>query len=75
HMTPEPVYGWNNTFTGSQLGVGQVRLSASVPQVREGRDYFNDIPKPGYQPYTYPHPLTVDGTSSPAPPSNLRIVK
>jgi hypothetical protein len=25
--------------------------------IREGRDYFNDAQKPGYTPYTYPHPL------------------
>jgi MYXO-CTERM domain-containing protein len=25
--------------------------------VQEGRDYFNDMPMPGYVPYVYPHPL------------------
>jgi hypothetical protein len=25
----------------------------------EGRDFINDTPKPGYTPYTYPHPLTI----------------
>ena len=25
--------------------------------IQEGRDFFNDTQKPGYTPYTYPHPL------------------
>jgi len=26
--------------------------------IREGRDFFVDVPKPGYVPYVYPHPVT-----------------
>jgi hypothetical protein len=31
-----------------------------------GRDLLLDTPKPGYVPYTYPHPL-VGGASTPPP--------
>jgi len=54
----EPCYGWNNTFP----------LSTGQGSIKEGRDFFNGTPKPGYRAYTYPHPLT-----GPAPPTNLQI--
>ncbi|MEM2979191.1 MAG: dickkopf-related protein [Methanomassiliicoccales archaeon] len=73
HMRSEPIYGWNNTFTGSQKKSGVVTFMSTVPQLQEGRDYFNNTPKPGYQPYFYPHPLTIGDISPPNPPSNLRI--
>jgi hypothetical protein len=40
---------------------------------QSGRDYVNNgsTPKPGYTPYTYPHPLN---KPAPAPPQNLRIM-
>jgi len=25
--------------------------------VKDGVDFFNGVPKPGYTPYAYPHPL------------------
>jgi hypothetical protein len=61
----EPCYSWNNknAVTGADI-----KLTASGPQIKEGRDFFNGTPKPGYTPYTYPHPLT-----GPAPPTNLQI--
>jgi hypothetical protein len=36
------------------------------PTIQENRDFYNNTPLPGYQPYIYPHPL-VSGT--PAAPS------
>ncbi len=30
--------------------------SASI-LIQEGKEYRNDTPRPGYKPYTYPHPL------------------
>ncbi|MCK4576539.1 T9SS type A sorting domain-containing protein, partial [candidate division WOR-3 bacterium] len=32
--------------------------------IQSGRDYFDNTQKPGYTPYTYPHPLITDGTTS-----------
>ncbi len=60
----DPVYSWNNKWNGQNMNV-----ASKYPTIREGRDYYNNTPKPGYIPYTYPHPLT-----GPAPPSNLSIV-
>jgi len=69
----EPWYAWNN-------GIYEFVNNSACPspQVKSGRDYFNNggTPKPGYTAYTYPHPLTerlivteVD------PPTNVRIVE
>jgi len=69
----DPAYDWNNLINGA------VSNSVSnVPSVvQEGRDFYRQV-KPGYTPYTYPHPLTSGSTatdsSPPAPPQNL-IVK
>ncbi len=66
----EPAYFWNNTRDGvtidpspgsdcgcaSECGQSQCETDA----IQEGRDYFN-YAKPGYAPYTYPHPLTHSG--------------
>jgi hypothetical protein len=53
-QTTEPCYSWNNTA----LEDGTPRnLSSTEPSIKEGRDFFNETPKPGYTPYTYPHPL------------------
>ncbi|HEY1793805.1 MAG TPA: hypothetical protein VGG34_12880 [Opitutaceae bacterium] len=59
----EPLYIWNNTG-GYQVGTtdyGGTQCSnpdATADYIISGRDYFNNnTPKPGYQEYTYPHPL------------------
>ena len=49
----EPLYEWNNTLNG-----GDADIVSGSPHVREGRDFYNDKPMPGYKPYPYPHPLT-----------------
>jgi hypothetical protein len=70
----DPVYLWNQTGPGAYT----IR-NDSTGMIQENRDYFlNKGPKPGYSPYTYPHPLrTGGGTTLPAPqaPGNLRIVR
>lgn len=48
----DPTYVWNNTLNGR---VG--KLVSGSPHVKDGVDFFNGTPKPGYTPYTYPHPL------------------
>jgi hypothetical protein len=50
-----PMYQWNNTKSGVPLTVN-VRNGCS-PIIVENRDYYNGTEKPGYTPYTYPHPL------------------
>jgi hypothetical protein len=74
--TSYPAYFWNNLENGSATGMV---VTAGASHVVAGRDYFNNgtTPKPGYVPYTYPHPLTQDGDPQPstlAAPTNLRVV-
>jgi hypothetical protein len=59
---PAPWYAWNNTLNGSKIRM-EVRME--TPEVahylKEGREFYNDTPMPGYKPYTYPHPLQHGG--------------
>jgi hypothetical protein len=78
----DPVYIWGNSgggnydnpgyfdFTPDQCGHGLT--SASV--IHSGRDYIVGKPKPGYTPFTYPHPLRA-ASAAPQAPQNLRVVK
>ncbi len=46
----------------------------SAAYIESGRDYFNGTAKPGYTPYTYPHPLAQSsGQATPSPPVNLKV--
>ena len=85
----EPVYIWNNNRTmnlatsnypigqgGSTCPTSPTPDSSSV-YLQAGRDYFNNgTAKPGYAPYTYPHPLTLGSVSGtpPAPPTGLTAI-
>ena len=64
---PDPTYVWNNMLKGTVKNIGD-----SSVHIVENRDYFNNMCKPGYTPYTYPHPLvqSQDGVSSQAVPLN-----
>jgi hypothetical protein len=63
YIFSEPVYIWNNTGTGGN-SVGLAEDDADQcgnnqhvqDYVQEGRDYIIGA-KPGYQKFTYPHPL------------------
>lgn len=55
-----PCYAWNNTLNGAKLLMAvDPRADANErAQIKEGRDFFNEEPKPQYyRPYVYPHPL------------------
>jgi hypothetical protein len=71
----DPIYAWNNTLNGSNS-----KIVSNVPTVvAEGRDFLNSA-KPGYTPYTYPHPLvsgsgTTPPPSAPAAPQNVRVIR
>ncbi len=72
----EPAYFWNNKReTGEDLYIF-VRDGFEI-HIQQNRDYYVGVPRPGYTPYTYPHPLIQEwdesGTSAPAAPSSLRI--
>ena len=58
HQVSEPMYFWNNTLNYNYLPTAAGGLGYSpYPDIAPGRDFFNS-PKPGYIPFTYPHPLT-----------------
>lgn len=70
----EPLYAWNNSGGGGSPNVfgtwaggvpaDETRLSSFIVS---GRDYNNNTAKPGYTPYTYPHPLISGGGDTTAP--------
>lgn len=66
----EPVYQWNNT----KNGVGSPTMSSNSVHIRVNRDFFNNVVKPGYTPFQYPHPLTLTSGGPPATPLNLRKI-
>ena len=66
----EPIYFWNNTGAGNHdnpavVGYGADECHNNPPPpdsfIQANRDYFTGRAKPGYTPYRYPHPLTVEG--------------
>jgi hypothetical protein len=64
-------YFWNNDSVTAQ-GPRMLKVNSVLHHV-EGRDYFL-YPKPGYAPYTYPHPLRNMGASTPpSAPSSLKV--
>jgi hypothetical protein len=72
----DPIYVWNNVHNEG-LGNSSVGTYFRNPHMVEGRDYFNNIPKPGYTPFVYPHPLVSGGAVPPTPapraPTNLKV--
>jgi hypothetical protein len=53
HQVLDPLYLWGNTFNGN----GSPLLANASLHVQTNRDYYDNTTKPGYTPYTYPHPL------------------
>jgi hypothetical protein len=51
----DPFYQWNNTHEGSNIEV-YVHNNCGI-HIQENRDYYNNVEKPNYTPYAYPHPL------------------
>lgn len=65
--TPEPVYRWANTGAGvNRLAIGDYEPNECGAGARSaaefiliGRDVMPEgVPRPGYAPYRFPHPLT-----------------
>jgi hypothetical protein len=80
----EPFYIWGNNRSPLNAGLSNDGSTAcgtspdnTANYVVLNRDYFNgSTAKPGWSPYTYPHPLRGSQTvaSSPAPPIQLKGV-
>jgi hypothetical protein len=88
----DPLYVWNNTGTETS-DPNYVALNQYTPDdcgngeaigtfLQNGRDYFINVAKPGWTPYSYPHPLHTaysSGNPTPTPnptpvaPQNLRV--
>ncbi len=73
NQAAEPAYIWNNRI-GSTVVAPFVHNEGATLHIKVNRDYYL-TQKPGYTPYTYPHPMVSlqDGTGTPAAPSNLRV--
>jgi hypothetical protein len=58
HNALEPSYSWNDKYTPTGASVSFKVHPSNTNLQKEGRDYYNNTPMPGYKPYLYPHPLT-----------------
>jgi hypothetical protein len=68
----DPAYFWNNTHGGKAIGV-YIHNNSDI-HIKEGRDFFNNVQKPGYTPYIYPHPLRQTWADLPLAPPNVRVL-
>lgn len=70
--TSFPLYVWSNTKNGAAAAI---QCTDGCTHLQAGRDYFNNgtTAKPGYTPYTYPHPLANDAPR-PKAPSGLQVI-
>ena len=67
----EPVYAWNNHYNGKRCDLKVRRIYPREEEyLQEGRDFFN-VPKPGYTPLAYPHPV-VAADAAGAKPGKMR---
>lgn len=86
NQASDPMYGWGNeecsnppcNGSGTDVDI-QVKGLGCGRDVNyhliENRDFYNDTKKPGYKPYSYPHPLRTNGdTTPPSPPMNPRLL-
>lgn len=57
----DPFYQWENIYNGTNIDV-YVHNNCGI-HIKENRDYYNNVEKPGYTPYVYPHPLIAEWDS------------
>jgi hypothetical protein len=57
HQALEPVYAWSNNYINSNKVSSPLLIISVGPTIQENRDFYDNMPMPGYKPYTYPHPL------------------
>jgi len=56
----DPAYSWNNTYNGGFVNFFVHNGGRNEIHIQEGRDFYNNTEKPGYTPFTYPHPLVTE---------------
>jgi hypothetical protein len=75
----DPLYAWNNKcLSGSYNASISVKDSCRndicmVDHIQADRDYYDQTQKPGYTPYTYPHPLRGGDDTIPSSPAGMRF--
>jgi hypothetical protein len=68
----EPAYLWNNVYTPTGTRINLELSIGAFVVLREGRDFYNETPMPGYTPFIYPHPLVTDPPiPSPSPSATV----
>ena len=72
-------YIWNNTKNGSittfNTDVWVEKSGWPTQDIAVNANYFLGQQKPGYIPYTYPHPLVTNTASPISAPTNLRVTQ
>jgi len=53
----EPLYEWNNQQDGNDFDIVVHSSVREYGHLQEGRDFYNDVQRPGYSPYVYPHAI------------------
>jgi len=71
-QSSEPAYAWNNKHGANDALFKSIGCQESASHIRSDRDFYNNIKKPGYTPYVYPHPL-VSGWSAVKSPQNVHF--
>jgi hypothetical protein len=74
----DPAYAWNNKHGSEDVVFYHHNCDTNKSHIKVGRDIFTGIQKPGYTPYTYPHPLRASDASEPEPakpsaPTGLKV--
>jgi hypothetical protein len=62
-----PVYAWDNTHDGTEykLGIWTSGMCASqLDHIKENRDFYNGVAKPGYVASPYPHSMNINRSKS-----------
>jgi hypothetical protein len=73
HQLTSPWYEWGNTMEAG----ADIDFAANHSIIDENVHFYNDTEKPGYTPYTYPHPLIAategSGGESPAVTTSPKV--
>ncbi len=81
NQAADPVYIWGNSLTMLiPNNVNNARGNSQSMTIQRGRDWIDDVPRPGYVPLVFPHPLvtgsnTVATVSPPTmtPPTGVKV--